>query len=163
MAKRPRQAQSTRNQLPRWQRWGVYALSAGLVLSGAAWLWLEYFVRIQAEFGPEHSPWQHRSLIVHALLAWPALWLIGVLWSVHIRRGWRERRSRYSGATLLALFAVLSVSAMLLYYASDDRWRAISSVVHWALGLQLVLLLPLHIYWGRRAARVRAGVGPTTS
>jgi hypothetical protein len=146
----PKRAKSLRAPLPRWQRWGIYGLTSALLLSGSAWLVCEHFIRIQAEFGAEHSPWQHRWLVLHGALAMPMLWLVGVLWTAHIKRGWVQQKNRITGGALIAVFTMLALSATLLYYLSDDQWRELSSVAHWVLGLALMVVLPGHIIWGRR-------------
>ncbi len=153
----PKRPKNPRMPLPRWQRWGVYGLTSTLLISGGAWLIFEHFIRIESEFGTDHSPWQHRWLVVHGVAAMPMIWLIGVLWTAHIKRGWAQHKNRVTGGVLIAMFTALTLSAALLYYLSDDAWRSVSSAAHWVLGLALIVGLPGHIWWGRRhgaAARI---------
>ena len=156
---RHRRAQQ-RMPLPRWQRLGVYLIGGALLISGIAWLYLDTFVRIESDFGLEHSPWQHRWLILHGVLAMPILWLVGVLWTAHVKRGWLHRQNRSSGGFVLAMVALLAISAAMLYYLADEPWRAAASSVHWLLGLAMVIALPVHIWCGRKAAKALAKVTP---
>jgi hypothetical protein len=79
--------------LPSWQRRSIYALGLTLLLSGILWLILHHYFLLDGEFGPEHRPLEHTLLVIHGSAAMPMIWLIGVIWTAHIRRGWRERRS----------------------------------------------------------------------
>jgi hypothetical protein len=143
-----------RMPLPRWQRWGIYGLSTALLLTGLVWLCLESFVRIEGVFGPEHSPWQQRLLMAHGTLALPMLWLVGVLWSAHVQRAWVAGKNRVTGGLMLAIVALLALTAAQLYYLADERWRALASLGHWLVGLSMMVALPLHIWRGRRGAQV---------
>ena len=157
---RHRRAQQ-RMPLPHWQRLGVYLIGAALLISGIAWLYLDTFVRIESEFGLEHSPWQHRWLILHGVLAMPMLWLVGVLWTAHVKRAWLNRQNRISGGFVLAIVALLAISAAMLYYLADEPWRAAASLVHWLIGLTMVIALPVHISRGRKAAKALTKANPT--
>jgi uncharacterized membrane protein len=146
-------AKSARNAatpLPRWQRLSVYGLSVALLITGLAWLYLEHYVRSEAEFGPEHHPMQHLTLVWHGVLAMPMLWLSGVLWTAHIKRHWRYRLNRSSGVALLIVLIVLSASAAGLYYLSDEQTRTVVSWLHWIVGVLAGFVLVLHVGLGRR-------------
>ncbi len=155
-----RNRRAQRMPLPHWQRCGVYLIGGALLFSGLAWLYLETFVRIESEFGAEHSPWQHRWLVLHGALAMPMLWLVGVLWTAHVKRGWLNRQNRITGAFLLAIFALLTISAAMLYYLADEPWRAATSLLHWLFGLAALIALPVHIWRGRKAAKASAKANP---
>ena len=129
------------------RRWAVYITAAGLWASGALWLVAHYFLIRQGEYGPETSPAEPWSLDVHGGFAMASLWIAGLLWGVHVLRGWRSRRRRWSGGLLLCILLVLAVTGYLLYYLGDEGLRAIASLVHWVVGL---LLLPLFL-WHRFA------------
>ncbi|GAB3345216.1 hypothetical protein [Lysobacter tyrosinilyticus] len=142
-----------RLRLPRWVRLYTYAGGALCALSGGAWLLLHHFVRTEGEFGPEPSVLEHPSLVAHGVLGLGMIWLLGLLWFPHIRRGWSRREHRWVGGSMAALMLWLALSAAALYYLGDETWRGWVSVGHWALGLFAVLWLPLHIWIGRRRLR----------
>ena len=50
-----------------------------------------------------------------------------------------------------AIVALLIATAWVLYYAGGESMRAIGSVLHWGLGFGIVLILPLHIWLGKRS------------
>ena len=135
--------------LPRWQELAVYASSAVLLLSGIAWLVFDRWIRTEGEFGPEHHPAEHWMLIAHAIGAYAFLVIVGALIPVHIPLGWRQKRNRVSGTTVLGVCAILSVTALALYYVGDDLVRAWASLVHWTIGLAAVPILLIHVTRGR--------------
>ena len=151
-AKHAAPARHVATPLPRWQRLGVYGLGFALLLSGVVWLYLEHFVRVDAEFGPEHHPAQHIMLVSHGLLAMPMLWLSGVLWTAHIKRHWHYRINRSSGVVLAVSIVLMAITAGGLYYLSSDNTRAWASVLHWVFGIAGGFLLVLHVGLGRRKA-----------
>ena len=147
-----------RLRLPRWVRLSVYVLGGLCALSGTAWLLLHHFAQRAGEFGLTPHPLEHPSLVVHGLSGLGMLWLLGVIWLAHVRRGWRQPRRHWPGVLMLVLMLWLSASAAGLYYLGDPVWRDVASLGHWSLGLFAVAWLPWHIVHGRRAAR-RAQAG----
>ena len=145
----------------------VNSIVAGLWATGALWLVYHYLLRQPGEFGPEtHSlePWWLR---LHGAFAFGTLWSIGLLSASHLLNGWASRRRRWSGSTLLATAIVLSLSGYLLYYAGDEGLRAVTSVLHWGLGLAAPLAFAWHRYLSARgngllnALKVQAKARPS--
>lgn len=136
-------------------RCAVYALGLLLLGSGAAWLVLHTWVRVEGAFGPEHHPLEAWLMRLHGLLALPALVGLGALLPAHVWPAWRPRQRRISGLALLVACAVLALGGWMLYYVADDALRAWVSVTHWALGLALPVLTLAHIVRTRRQRRAR--------
>jgi len=122
----------------------VYALLIGLWTSGAVWLVLHTFFQHSGEFGPVAHPLTPVFLKIHAAFAMASLWIVGLVWGVHVMPAWRRGHRRSSGIVTIALFAVLAGSGYLLYYAGDDRVRELTSIVHWSLGLFAIAPFVLH-------------------
>ena len=142
-------------RLGKRQEWLIYALGLALLLSGGAWLLLEHFVRVNGDFGPMHHWAQPWLLKLHGVLAMFAVWGFGVLWTFHIRRAWRLRRHRGTGATMFAVMLVLALTGLLLYYAGDETLRSWSSAVHWIVGFAGAAALVAHGLVVPRRARAR--------
>lgn len=123
---------------------GIFVIGLGLVLTGASWLLLHYFMVRQTEFGPTRDPLEHWSLVAHGAFAFAALWMFGLLWGTHIVRRWKAKRHRWSGSLLFAFVALLCVSGYLLYYVGGDESRELISKVHWIVGLALPLPFVMH-------------------
>jgi len=131
-------------RLPRWQEWSVYASLGSLIATGIVWLLLDWFVRVNGEFGPEHHPAEHAMLIVHGVAAYTFLIIGGAMIPVHITLGWNTRRNLRSGLTLAGTCLVLVVTALGLYYLGDEISRNWVSVVHWVVVLIVIPALLIH-------------------
>jgi hypothetical protein len=129
----------------------VYCVCLGIWLTGVCWLIFHYFFTQQRAFGATHHPMEHWSLVAHGAFAFASLWLVGFLWGTHIVKRWRLRRHRKTGGTLFAAAFLLIVSGYLLYYLSDEEWRAIAAIAHWIIGLAAPL--PFFAHWLIRARK----------
>ena len=128
----------------RWQRRCVYGVSAWLVATGALWLLAHYLMRSAAEFGESVHPLEPWSMKLHGAGAMFALFLVGSLVNTHIRRARVARRNLYSGWSMIAALAALSVSGYALYYIASEHSRPVWSAAHWIIGLVFPLLLIAH-------------------
>ena len=131
----------------------VYWVFGLLWFSGVGWLVFHYFLRQASEFGEMPHALETWWLRLHGAGAFAGLWLIGLLWAIHLLPGWKARR-RPSGIVLSVLTAVLVLSGYLLYYAGGERVHAVVALAHWMIGLALPLPLLLH---GLRARRAHEG------
>jgi hypothetical protein len=130
-------------------RFALYAAFALLVVTGAVWL-----VADQLKDSPEGELWQRVAasmLMVHGGVAMATLLLLGALFPLHIRLGWRSGRNRLTGPAMVALNAVLIVTAFGLYYSGSDAVRPWMSDVHVVLGFALPALFVGHVLLGRRS------------
>lgn len=131
-------------ELSRSRTLTVYSISLGLWGTGAVWLLLHYFFVQEGPFGPGPHPLEFWSIAAHGAFAFASLWLIGLLWSVHIPAGWRSLRRRWSGSLMFGLAAFLILSGYLLYYFGDADLRPVLSVLHWGMGLACPALFLVH-------------------
>ncbi|MDX1802902.1 MAG: hypothetical protein R3292_02400 [Alcanivorax sp.] len=86
-------------------------------------------------------------------------WLLGALWSVHMRAGWRRGKNRISGVLLMTVLVVLMLSCLGIFYAGDEALSIGSSLVHVVAGLLLPLLAMGHWLLGRRLRHERQQAG----
>jgi hypothetical protein len=87
----------------------------------------------------------------HAVLGFAVAMLLGALWSVHMRAGWRRRRHRISGTLSAVLLVLLAASAVGVYYLGEESAGVIAALAH--IGLGVALLVPFGWHWlaGRRS------------
>ena len=142
---------------PLYER-SVYLLTLALTASGVAWLYLHYFAQIPGDFGPQTNPLEPWSLKLHGACSALALVLLGNLLAIHVPPALQSRRHLLTGLGLLAFWLLLAVSGYLLYYAGNEALRALTSKLHWIVGLLLPLSLVAHLSERRfrRARRTRA-------
>jgi hypothetical protein len=128
------------NRIKTW----INGIGLGVWISGAAWLLVHYWWNSQDATALSVNPAEPWWLKVHGAFAFLAVWSGGLLWGLHIVRGWRRRRLRWSGGTLIGALLLLILSGYFLYYVGDDRSRQIISKTHWILGLLLPLAYLIH-------------------
>ena len=89
---------------------------------------------------------------LHAAGAFTLMLLIGALWSIHMRSGWRRNRQRGSGVVLGAMLMVLTISAVAVYYLGDELAGAVAAFIHLGVGLALVVPFIWHWVHGHKAS-----------
>jgi len=138
-------------ELPRSRILTVYTISLGLWLTGAVWLIAHYFLVNEAEFGPLPHPLEFWSIAAHGAFGFASLWLLGVMWSVHIPAGWRSTRRRWSGSVMFGVVTLLIASGYLLYYLGNAEVISVVAALHWAIGLACPALFLLHRFSREKA------------
>jgi hypothetical protein len=136
-----------------WHQTSVYGATALLVISGALWLVLHFFMMTQGEFGETHHPLEIWMLKLHGAAAMAGLIIYGSLLPIHIRRAWTIRRNIYLGIGLVAIMLMLTITGYLLYYAGGEETRPVISVTHWVIGVIVPVLLAWHVISGKRRSR----------
>jgi hypothetical protein len=129
-------------------RFAIYAAVAVLFLTGIGWFAADW----QKE-GVNGETWQQIAvylLMLHGGGAMITLLLLGALIPVHVLRSWRRGKNRVMGSVMIALNAVLIVTAFGLYYLGSETVRPWMSWVHLVFGASLPGLLAFHIALGRR-------------
>jgi hypothetical protein len=138
-------------RLERWHRRSLYATVLVLFLSGAAWLIARYFLRPVTEFGETVHPIEPWSMKLHGASVMVVLFFLGSLLNSHLRRAVKSRRNLTSGWSLIATMVVLIVTGFVLYYLAGENDRPFWSLVHWALGLAVPVIIFIHVLVGRRS------------
>ncbi len=134
-------------RLSRLSQASVYASFGLLVATGAGWMLAQ--TRPDEISDREISTW---LLKIHGAAAMFALLVLGAL-TAHVRRGWKARTNRLTGAFIIAVNIFLIVTGYGLYYAGGEELRAWLSRWHAWIGLGVVVLLPAHILAGRAIVR----------
>lgn len=137
-------------RLDPWHRRAFYFSFGTIWLTGVLWLISEW--QKQPELGPVRTSWQSLSMQIHGAAALLFLIFLGTMMP-HVRRGWNGGNNRWSGATIIAISATLALTAWLLYYVTGDRWRELSNLIHWAVGLSALPMIGMHVWCGRRTRR----------
>lgn len=80
----------------------------------------------------------------------PFLIVFGVIWRVHILRGWNLKKNVLSGAIVLLVFIALTATGWTIYYSGSDDLQKMSSQLHTWLGIATTFILFLHAILGWR-------------
>ena len=65
------------------------------------------------------------------------------------------RRNRASGLALTGALLLLALSGLTLYYPPHEDWRDVFSLFHQVLGVSIALLIPVHVWAGKRSRSMR--------
>ena len=96
----------------------------------------------------------HEWRVFHGWTIPPFLITLGVVWRVHIIRGWRLKKNIISGVLTLLLFLALTATGWAIYYAGSEGMQKISKEWHTWLGLGSSFLLFAHSLLGLRSREV---------
>jgi len=132
-------------------RWVIYLSSLGLALTGLGWLVLDFVT--QDDKTIEIMRTMAWFIKIHGVFVMMALVVFGTIFTNHIRRAWYLKRHLITGISLLALWLVMAVTGLCLYYfvSEDNQWWI--STLHWAAGVIAVIALPLHVMQRRKNRR----------
>jgi hypothetical protein len=85
--------------------------------------------------------------------------LFGTLLPTHVQPGWRQKRQRPSGLSLITASAILALSGWGLYYVGQETLRNATSILHSVIGVVAPLLIEVHV---RADRRKRGAAGEST-
>ena len=142
-------------RLPARRRVLVYVVGSGLWLTGGLWLVFHYFLQRRGEVGIGPHPLEPWWMKFHGAFALGALWVLGLLWGVHVVEGWALHKRRVSGVVLLGTLGLLTITGYLLYYVGDEGTREVIGIVHWTVGLACLVVFVVHRFalWSLRRGR----------
>jgi hypothetical protein len=117
-------------------------------VTGITWFILHKRVRIEGEFGPEHSTREPVLIKIHGGSAMLMMVFYGYLLATHVSVGLRSKRNRALSLTLVAALAFMILTAYGLYYVGGEKFRELISLAHLIVGCSLPFILALHIWQG---------------
>ena len=141
------------NQLQRWHRRAIYALTVALIVSGIGWIVACYALAPPGDPTPAPHPFAGPLLAIHGISAYAALIAYALVGHAHLRTGWRVPALRSAALALLTTIAVLAVTGIGFYYVAAESAIPIIRWAHVAAGALLPCWLVLHIVRGRRVTR----------
>lgn len=86
---------------------------------------------------------------IHVLFGFLVVFLLGTLWSIHMRYWWRKRQGRITGSFLLGTFAFLILSGVGILYFAEEMLVYLSAISHALVGLLFILPYLLHVVFKR--------------
>jgi hypothetical protein len=142
-----------------WERWAINATTIALVVSGLAYFWMKYLIRIDDPFAVVNHPWQSSMLHLHVLVSPAFVFVFGVVLSSHILKKLRTFRppNRKSGILILGAFIGMLSSGYLLQVIADEFWLRAMVIVHVGAGTLFSIAYAVHLVVNVRLARSRIG------
>lgn len=139
---------------PRWFTKTFVSLSIVLVtLSGC--LLIPSLLDMRLQWQEVWDPLKDlRTMIVaiHTLSGILIMMVLGALWSIHMRVGWRAKEKRASGSLSVMAFLLVAISSIGILYLGDEMLSLGSSLVHTALGLSVIPVFAIHLRQSRKSA-----------
>ena len=89
---------------------------------------------------------------LHAAVSFWMLTMLGSLWNIHMRAGWRHRQHWRSGVAMALLMLILLFTAIGIYYLADEQMAMISAALHLGAGALVLVLFVYHAMIGYRRA-----------
>ncbi len=118
-------------------------------VTGVTFFILNRWVEIEGEFGPEKHPAQATFLKVHGAAAFLMMITYGYLLATHVPAGYRSKRQRVLGLSLVAAQGFLILTAYGLYYVGGEDFHVLIGYAHASVGFLFPFLLVTHIVTGR--------------
>ncbi|PHR92578.1 MAG: hypothetical protein COA69_07000 [Robiginitomaculum sp.] len=116
--------------------------------TGFGFFLLDTFFQIEGEFGVEKHPFQNTALTLHGAAAFLMMIWFGGLVATHVPMGWRTKRLRFWGLSLITGLCLQIFTAYCLYYLANELARDVVKWVHLGIGLILPAILTGHILAG---------------
>lgn len=93
---------------------------------------------------------QIAAAALHAAVSFWMLTMLGSLWNIHMRAGWRHRKHWRSGVAMALLMMFLLFTAIGIYYLADEQLAIVSAVSHLVSGTLVFALFVYHANIGYR-------------
>lgn len=93
----------------------------------------------------------------HVLFGFLMMMVLGALWSIHMRVGWRQKRHRRSGIILAFVWVLLMVTGVGIYYCGQEWLVNLTSLCHTVIGVLVVFAYYVHLRLSRSRKMSQAG------
>lgn len=132
----------------RYRAWLFFFIMLSWV-TGITFFAMNRWLTIEGPFGPEKHPAQAAFLKIHGATAFLMMISYGYLLATHVPAGYRSRRQRAVGLSLVVAQGFLVITAYGLYYAGGEDFHSLIAYAHAGVGLIFPFLLSLHIVTGK--------------
>lgn len=130
---------------PRWVLPTLLGTTATIVVSGLLLAPGTFVTRAEMELvWMLPAAGRLATAALHASAGFALMLLVGALWSIHMRAGWRKRRHRGTGMSLALSMPLLALSAVGVYYFGDETLAATAAFIHLGLGVLMALTFAWH-------------------
>ena len=136
---------------PRGFPWVLFAVIGILAAAGLALIPNMLFFKLDW-FEEPFLEGKTRMMIaaIHVSAAMAFAFLLGSIWAIHMRNGWRLKKHRISGGVLVISFVTLAVTGIGNFYLGDESWMKANGILHACAGIALILMTIIHPILGKR-------------
>jgi hypothetical protein len=136
-------------RMPAGERFWLNLVFLLLWVTGSLWLVLDLWFATNGEFGVTPHPWQPPLLLLHGVIAVPALYLCGWMSARHATLKWKLQLRRTSGMVFAAFLLLLALSGFALFFLTQDAPQRFAALTHEAAGVLFTLPILEHWFIGR--------------
>jgi len=123
----------------------LLAISFSALYAAGTGYWLSHlFLRKHGEFGDEPHFLERALAPIHLGAALIFIFILGIVWEKHIRTALKIHRHRFTGWSFIGLLCFLSLSGIVIIYASED-WIKLAQKIHPWVGVSLLPFLLIHV------------------
>ena len=122
----------------------LYLITLVMMASGLIWLYFDYFIEVQTEFGASHHPLQKWFLKIHGIGSAIFIFIFGMTYVLHVQKTLKDPERRKSGWANLIFWTLMIASGYSLLYLASDEIRDYVAIFHWGLGVLSVAVLFFH-------------------
>lgn len=122
----------------------LYIITLIMITSGLIWLYFDYFIEVETDFGLSHHPLQKWFLKIHGLGSAVFLFIFGMTYVLHVQKTLKDPDRKISGWANLIFWTLMIVSGYSLLYLASEDLREYMAIFHWGLGILSVVMLFFH-------------------
>jgi len=135
-----------RAKIPLSYRLTLFAVLLTLWITGVSLYLFQKYIRVSGEFGLTYHSSQVLFRQIHGAAAFTMMIIYGYLLASHVSYGWKQKRQRKLGVTLVLVQLSIIITGYMVYYVGNDFILHTAATTHLLLGLSFPLLLISHIY-----------------
>lgn len=137
-------------KIPKKYKIILYTLLLISLISGSTFFIMFNWIEVEGDFGPQKHPWQYFFLQLHGAAAFLMMISFGFLLGTHVPAGWKTKKLRKTGITLVSSIIYLIISAYFLYYIAQEDFRKYLGWSHAIVGISLPFQIAFHLFLGHR-------------
>lgn len=132
--------------MTQFEKWSVWSTSVATTVTGVGFSWAKYFVSSDDPWAVVNHPWQPWFLKAHILVAPLMVFAIGMIFTRHV---WRHFRNRVRLGRRSGIFTALATLPMvatgyLIQAVTHGGWLQALAIAHTVLGFAYAVGLALH-------------------
>lgn len=135
----------------------IYFCLFFMAVSGIGVEVLDEFFKVETDFGVRSNPWIEEVKFIHNLFNFAFVFCVGKIFNSHIALGLKniKKERRLTGILSFICINCLVLSGIILLYTGNEEVIEITELIHWYLGLTLIVSFFTHQCWPLLLSRLK--------